>query len=144
ELNWPSKSLEAARATLEAHGDQVNAAHARYLELRRLLLIGRLDEAERLLAGLDPARLPMAFKATHELALAGIAMRRLRARSARQALARAARVAGQAGIPALAAEVDGMARLLDAPAARRVGPHGEQLLSLDQLEALLGSPALVV
>jgi len=144
DLNWPARTLEAARATLEAHGDQVNAAHARYLKLRRLLLIGRLDEAERLLAGLDPARLPMAFKATHELALAGIAMRRLRARDARLALARAARAAGQAGIPALAAEVDGMARLLQAPAARRVGPRGEQLLSLDQVEELLGSPGLVV
>src|SRR4026208_2503343 len=42
---WPEKALEAARATLEEHGDRVNAAHARYLQVRRLLLIGRLDEA---------------------------------------------------------------------------------------------------
>ena len=47
DLGWPAKALEAARATLEAHGDRVNAAHARNLEVRRLLLIGRLDEAER-------------------------------------------------------------------------------------------------
>src|SRR5438067_1161391 len=55
DLGWPAKALDAARATLEAHGDQVNAAHARYLEVRRLLLIGRLDEAERTLAELDAA-----------------------------------------------------------------------------------------
>src|SRR5437016_11511534 len=49
DLGWPAKALDAARATLEAHGDRVNAAHARHLEIRRLL-IGRLDEAERRLA----------------------------------------------------------------------------------------------
>ena len=54
DLGWPAKALDAARATLEAHGDRVNAAHARYLEVRRLLLIGRLDEAEHALAELDP------------------------------------------------------------------------------------------
>ena len=60
ELRWPAKALEAARATLESHGDRVNAAHARYLEVRRLLLIGRLADAERALAALDPAPLPPA------------------------------------------------------------------------------------
>ena len=55
DLGWPATALDAARATLEAHGDRVNAAHARYLEIRRLLLIGRLDEAEGALAALDPA-----------------------------------------------------------------------------------------
>src|SRR5262245_13478695 len=43
DLGWPAKALEAARVTLEARGDRLNAAHARYLEVRRLLLIGRLD-----------------------------------------------------------------------------------------------------
>src|SRR5580698_9230967 len=40
DLGWPPKALDAARATLEKHGDWVNAAHARHLEVRRLLLIG--------------------------------------------------------------------------------------------------------
>ena len=53
DLGWPAKALDAARATLEAHGDRVNAAHARYLDVRRLVLIGRLDEAERALADFD-------------------------------------------------------------------------------------------
>src|SRR5277367_3108402 len=77
DLGWPTKALDAARSTLEAHGDRVNAAHARNLEVRRLLLIGRLDDAERLLAGLDPAPFPPASRAAHELVVAGIAMRRL-------------------------------------------------------------------
>ena len=58
DLGWPAKALEAARATLDEHGDRVNAAHAQYLEVRRLVLIGRIDEAERTLAGLDPAPSP--------------------------------------------------------------------------------------
>src|ERR1700752_4857763 len=86
---WPAKTLDAARATLEAHGDRVNAAHARYLEVRRLLLVGRLDEAERVLAKLDPAPFPAASRAAHELVVAGIAMRRLRTKTARAALVRA-------------------------------------------------------
>src|SRR3979411_3158135 len=57
DLNWPVKALEAAQAALEKHGDRTNATHARYLAIRRLLLIGRLDAAERLLTGFDPAPL---------------------------------------------------------------------------------------
>src|SRR5262249_47257341 len=49
DLGWPAKALAAARATLEAHGDRANAAHARHLEVRRLLLIGRLDQAAQAL-----------------------------------------------------------------------------------------------
>src|SRR5580704_15231707 len=45
DLAWPAKALAAARVTLETHGDFVNVAHAWYLEVRRLLLIGHLDEA---------------------------------------------------------------------------------------------------
>src|SRR5690348_4511120 len=77
ELGWPARTLETARTTLEAHGDLANAAHARTLEVRRLLLIGRLDEAERSLVALDPAPLPPASRANHALAAAGLAIRRL-------------------------------------------------------------------
>src|SRR5262245_20066309 len=86
DLAFPAKALEAARATLEAHGDRVNAAHARYLDARRLLLIGRIDEAERMLAGLDPAPFPPGARTAHELVSAGIAMRRLHTKEARAAL----------------------------------------------------------
>jgi hypothetical protein len=149
DLGWPAKALDAARATLEAHGDRVNAAHARYLEVRRLLLIGRLDEAERALAGLDPApfppaSLPPALTAAHELVVAGIAMRRLRTKTARAALAQAGHAARRAGIPALTAEVESAARVLDAPAARLMARGEERLLLLEEVEALQTSRALVV
>src|SRR5258708_10250693 len=91
DLGWPAKTLDAARATLEEHGDWVNAAHARYLEVRRLLLIGRIDEAERTLAELDPAPFPPASRTAHELVAAGIAILRLRTKAARAALPRAPR-----------------------------------------------------
>jgi hypothetical protein len=144
DLGWPAKALDAARATLEAHGDRVNAAHARHLQVRRLLLIGRLDEAERALAGLDPAPLPPALRAVHELALAGIAMRRLQTKEARAALARAERAACQAGIPALAAEVENAALMLSTPAARLIAQGEERPLLLAEVEALQASKALVV
>ena len=144
DLHWPAKTLDAARATLEHHGDRVNAAYARYLEIRRLLLIGRLVEAERLLAKLDPAPLPPALTAAHELVVAGLAMRHVRAREARAALARAGSAAREAGIPALIAEVDGARDALTAPAARLIAKGEERLLLLDDVEALLTSSALIM
>src|SRR5258707_10491858 len=98
DLGWLAKALEAAGATLEEHGDRLNAAYARYLEVRRLLLIGRLDEAERMLAGLDPTPFPPALRTAHELVGAGIAMRRLRTKTARAALVRAEHAALDARI----------------------------------------------
>jgi len=144
DLGWPAKALDAARATLQAHGDLANAAHARYLETRRLLLIGRVDEAERTLAKLDPAPFPPAARTAHELVVAGIAMRRLRAKPARAALARAEDAARHAGIPALTAEVESASLVLNAPAARLIARGEQRLLVLDEVEALLASKALVV
>jgi tetratricopeptide (TPR) repeat protein len=144
DLGWPAKALGAARAALEKHGDWVNAAHARHLEARRLLLIGRLDEAERALAELDPARLPPALRAAHELAVAGIAMRRLRTKVMRAALNRAERAAHRASIPALTAEVESASLALNTPAARLIVRGEERLLLLDEVEALLSSGVLVV
>jgi hypothetical protein len=144
DLGWPAKELDAARATLEQHGDRVNAAHARTLEIRRLLLIGRLDEAERMLADLDPAPFPPASRAAHELVVAGIAMRRLRTKAARAALVRAERAARQARIPALTAEVESASLVLNTPAARLIARGEERLLRLKDVEALLASKTLVV
>ena len=145
DLGWPAKMLDAARATLEAHGDRVNAAHAQNLEVRRLLLIGRLDEAERMLARLDPSPFPPALRAAHELVVAGIAMRRLRTKLARAALARAASAARAANIPALAV---GSRKRISRPehAVRRAGSRTarRRFLLLEEVEALLASKALVV
>src|ERR1700692_1583760 len=144
DLTWPAKALDAARATLEAHGDRVNAAHARNLAVRRLLLIGRLDEAEQALAGLDPAPFPAASRAAHELIVAGIAMRRLRTKAARAALAAAGRAARDAAIPALTAGGESASLVLDTPAARLMGRGEVRPLLLEEVEALLASQALVV
>jgi DNA-binding transcriptional ArsR family regulator len=144
DLGWPAKALDTARATLEARGDRVNAAYARYLEARRLLLIGRIDDAERALAGLDPAPLPPASRAALELVVAGIAIRRLRTKVAAAALARASRAAHQARIPALTAEVESACLVLATPAARLIANGGERILVLEEVEALLASKAFVV
>jgi hypothetical protein len=144
DLGWPAKALDAARATLEAHGDRVNAAHARNLEVRRLLLIGRLDEAERTLAELDPTPLPAAWRVAHELVVAGIAIRRLRIGSARAALIRAEQAARAADIPALMAEVESASLVLNTPAARLIAHGEERPLLLGEVEALLASGVLVV
>jgi hypothetical protein len=144
DLTWPAKALEAARVTLDAHGDHVNAAHARIVELRRLLLIGRIDEAERLLCELPPAPLPPALKTAHELVAAGIAIRRLQTKAAEAALTRAAIAAREAGIPALTTEVENAFVVLKTPAARLIGRSGARLILLEEVEALLLSGALVV
>jgi hypothetical protein len=144
DLGWAPKALDAARATLETHGDRVNAAHARYLEVRRLLLIGRIDDAERILTTLDPTALPPATRTAHELVVAGIAMRRLRTKTARAALARAEQAARDARIPSLAAEVESALLLLNTPAARLIAGGAERLLLLEEVEALLESKAFIV
>ena len=144
ELGWPVKALESARVTLETHGDRVNAAHARYLQIRRLLLIGHLEEADVLLAELDPAPLPPALRTAHELVVAGIAMRRLETNKARSALTRAEDAARDADIPALTAEVENAALVLNTPVARLLAHGEERPLLLEEVEALLASTSLVV
>jgi hypothetical protein len=144
DLGWSATALDAARKILEAHGDLVNVAHARYLEVRRLLLIGQLEDAELRLAEFDPAPFPAALRTAHELVVAGIAMRRVRAKAARAALARAEHAARHAGIPALTAEVESAWLVLNTPAARLIARGEERTLLLEEVEALLASGALVV
>jgi len=144
DLGWPQKALDAARVVLEDHGDRVNAGHARHLGVRRLLLVGHLDEAERRLAVIDPAPFPPASMAAHELVVAGIAMRRLQTKTARDALARGLAAARAAGIPALTAEIESASGLLAAPAARLIARGEERPLLLEEVEALLASKAFVV
>ncbi len=144
DLNWPAKALDAAGDALERHGDRANAAHARYLKARYLLLVGRLDEAEQLLASFDPSPLPPGSRAAYELVVVGIAMRRLRIKAARAALAKAERTARKARIAPLLVEVESAAKVLDAPAARLIAGGTERLIALDEMELLLASKALVV
>jgi hypothetical protein len=76
--------------------------------------------------------------------VAGIALRRLRTKAARAAIARAERAARRAGIPALTTEVQSASLVLNTPAARRIARGEERLLLLGEVEALLASRALVV
>jgi hypothetical protein len=144
DLGWPVQALEAARRLLEDHGDRLNAAHARYLQIRRLLLIGELDDAEQLLAEQDPAPLPPALRAAHELVAAGIALRRVQAHRAQAALVRAQHAAREAGIEALSVEVEHAVQILEAPVARLIISGKEQPLKLAEVETLFASKALVI
>ena len=144
DLAWREKALDEARATLEEHGDWANAVHARYLEVRRLILIGRIDEAERRLAEQDHVPISPALRTIRELVIAGIAIRRLQTKAARAALARAERAAREAHIPALTAEVESAWLVLKTPAARLIANGDERPLLLEDVEALLASKALVV
>jgi DNA-binding winged helix-turn-helix (wHTH) protein len=144
DLGWRVDALEAAQATLAHHGDMVNAAHARHLAARRFLLTGQLEAAERAIADLDVSLLPPASRAAFELVVAGIAIRRLRTRPARDALARAWSAAKIAGIAALQAEVERASRALEEPAARLVKNGVERPLLLQEVEAIIASDVLVV
>lgn len=144
DLGWPAKALEAAHATLVRHDDIVNAAHARHLMARRYLLTGHLDDAERVIADLDVSAFPAASRAAFELVVAGISLRRLRTRPAREALERATSAATAAGIPSLLAEVERAARVLETPAARLLSRGTERSLLLEDVETVLASDAFVV
>jgi hypothetical protein len=148
DLRGSPRTLAAAAATLEARADRANALQARLIALRRLLLLGRLEEAASAAAHLHvdaSARgLPPALLAVAELAAAEVALRSLRTAPAQAALARAREAAEHARVPALLAEVAEARAALDRPAARRVQAGREQPLRLEEVEALLASGALVV
>jgi len=144
DLGGSPHSLAAASATLEARADRANALQARLIAARRLLLLGRLDEAAAALARLDARGLPPSLAAVAELIAAELALRSLRTGPAQAALARAQAAADRARVPALLAEVAEARAALDRPAARRLFAGGEQALRLDEVAELLASGALIV
>ncbi|WP_421887609.1 helix-turn-helix domain-containing protein [Methylibium sp.] len=153
DLRGAPGTLAAAAAALEARGDRANALQARLIAVRRLLLLGRLQEAEAELGRLDDPphgddnddRPPPVLQAVAELAAAELAWRSLHTAPAQAALARAHAAAQRSGVPALQAEVAEARAALERPAARRLLPAGrEQPMRLDEVEALLTSDALVV
>ena len=144
DLRGSPRTLAAAAATLEARADRTNALQARLIAVRRLLLLGRLDEAASALARLDARFLPPSLLAVAELAAAEVALRSLRTAPAQAALARAHDAAKRAGVPALLAEVADARAVLDRPAARRLHAGHGQPLRLGEVEALFASDALVL
>jgi hypothetical protein len=144
DVGGSPRALAAASATLEARADRANALHARLIAVRRLLLLGRLDQAASALARLDARGLPPSLAAVAELAAAELALRSLHVGPARDALTRAHEAADRARVPALLAEVAEARAALDRPAARRLIEGGDQALRLDEVEALLASGTLIV
>ena len=144
DLGGSARPLAAAATTLEARADHANSLQAHLIGARRLLLLGRLDEAATALAHLDGRSLPPSLAAVAGLITAELALRSLRIDPAQAALARAHEAAQRARVPALLAEVVEAWAALDRPAARRIDAHGEHPIRLAEVAALLASGALVV
>ena len=145
DLSGSPRTLIGAIAELEARADRANALHARLVAVRRLLLLGRIDEASSSLVQLDVRGVPQSMIAVAELAAAEVALRSLRTAPARDALARAQQAAYRAGVSALIAEVAEARAALERPAARRWHPsEAEQPLRLDDVEALFNDPGVLV
>jgi hypothetical protein len=169
ELSVPLALLRSAVRALDAHGDTPNALHARLLLARCLMLSGELAGAERAIddvrarrapnASIASAerlrgeraiddvrarRAPPALIASAELLRAELALRRLDAKLAHAALARALLAAERAAIPALSRELAQLSRALRAPAARLIESGQTRLLLLADVERVLArSPWLV-
>lgn len=144
DIGRASRALAAALATLEAHADHINALQARLIAARRLLLLGRLDDAEAALTRVDVNGMPPSLVAMAELTSAELALRSLHIDSARTALAHAHDAASRAHVPALLAEVKEAQSALYRPAARHLSSDGEQMLRLDEVAALFASDVLVI
>ncbi len=151
DLGGSTRSLSVAASTLEARGDRANALQARLIAARRLLLLGRSNDARAALARLDARGLPPSLQAIAELAEAELELRSLRAgpaqaafARAQEALTRAHEAANRARVPALLAEVAEARAALERPAARRLSDGGERTLRLQEVAALFDSGALVV
>jgi hypothetical protein len=142
DLGWSPRALDQAIGSLDAHGDRHNAAYARLVAVRRLVLVGRIDPAEAALAEVGDAS--PSLTAIADLLRAEVALRRIRPREARAALERASVAASAAGIPALAAEVASLRASLSQPAARMVRAGAEEVLDLGGVAALFASGDLVI
>ncbi|MNM69488.1 hypothetical protein D3C81_810840 [compost metagenome] len=144
ELGGSSRPLQATAMLLDARGDHANAMQAWLILARRLLLLGKLQDAAVVLARFDGRRMSPALAAMAGLTSAALALRALQVAKARAALEHARKAAENAGIPALQAEVEDACVRLDQPAARCIGAGADHPLRIDQVQALLESGALIV
>ena len=143
DLCWAPKVLGATQSILEEHGDWVNAAHVRHIEVRCLLLIGCMDEAKT----------PSRSWIQHCCRRRGAPLMSWRSRGLRcgafgprshATLSRAHRAAKKARVPALVAEVESAWLALRTPAARLIARGDERPLLLEEMQDLLTSNALIV
>jgi DNA-binding transcriptional ArsR family regulator len=144
EVASAGSGLDDATRVLDENGDRVNALFARLVGIRRLVLLGRAHDAGAALAGLDLDGMPPRLVAVAELVAADVAARELRPQDARRKLEQARIAALASRIPPLLREVDAAMQSLDAPAARLHMERTDRLLTLDEVEQLIGGPDLVV
>jgi len=144
DLRWPTHALDEARRTFSALGDHDNGLHAALLQIRRLLLLGRVNEAGDALAKLDLRAAPAMLTARGELVAFEIALRRGRTAPAEAALARARAAADQSRIDPLRAEVERAESTLALPVARLIKAGKERPLVFAEVEKVLASPHLIV
>jgi len=144
DLRWPTHALDEARRTFGALGDHDNRLHAALLQIRRLLLLGRVTEAGEALNELDLRAAPAMLIARGELVAFEITLRRGRTAPARAALARARAAAERSGIDPLRAEVERAKSTLALPATRLIARGEERPLVLAEVEAVLASQHLIV
>jgi DNA-binding transcriptional ArsR family regulator len=136
--------LERAIEVLEAHDDAHNALFARLVRIRRFVLLGEVKRARQELAKLRLDGSPARLVAVAQLVAADVATRELRSRDARSALEQASRAALASRVPSLLREVENAQHNLDAPVARLRIDGVERLVTLDEVEKLLGAGELVV
>jgi len=144
ELGWPTHALDEARRTFGALGDHDNRLHAVLLQIRRLLLLGRVGEAGDALDGLDFRAAPAMLTARGELVAFEISLRRGHAAPARAALTRAQSAADRSGIDPLRAEVARAEQTLALPVARLIAGGEERPLVLAEVETVFSSEHLIV
>lgn len=144
DLRAAARGLDDAIRLLARRGDLVNAALGRLIQVRRAVWLGRLDDAEAVLARLSVDGAPPRFVALAHLIRADIAIKRARARAGDDSLRIALAAAHAARIPALIAEVEHARARLAAPAARLIDRDGERVLRLAELEDVLGSPRVIL
>jgi hypothetical protein len=144
DLGWPTHALDEARRAFGALGDRVNELHAALLQIRRLILIGRMNEAGDAFDKLDLRAASPMLMARGELVAFEIALRRGYIALARAALARARAAADRSGIPPLRAEVERAELTLELPAARLIAKGAERPLVLADVETVLASQHLIV
>ncbi|MFC3815212.1 helix-turn-helix domain-containing protein [Lysobacter sp. GCM10012299] len=144
DLGGSPRTLAEAATALDARDDRANALQARLIAVRRLLLLGRLDEAGSALKQLETDGLPPSLAAVASLATAEVALRSLRTAEAKVALDDASRAAERARVPALLAEVAEARAALERSAARSLHAGHEEPLRLEDVEALIASGVLVV
>jgi hypothetical protein len=114
------------------------------VQVRRSILLGEVERAERALSKLSTSALPPRLSALLELAAADLAMKRADGASAARLLVRARASAVQARIPPLLAEVEQAEARLRAPVARLVQGGRERPLLLRDLPGVWASGKLVI